>query len=126
MTYIPARPTTYRGTLMRSRLEARFAAYLDSIGKTWEYEPMAFADQYGQYLPDFAIKVRGDDGDVRRGYVEVRPTLEGARAAFDQMVIIWSSEPDAVLVVAVADSPWFVLEPGGDEWLMHSMDGWTP
>lgn len=44
-------PTTYRGTLFRSRLEARWAAFFDEMDWPWEYEPF---DADG-YIPDFAL-----------------------------------------------------------------------
>jgi len=39
---------------MRSRTEALYAASLHGIA-TWEYEPECFADEHGQYLPDFRV-----------------------------------------------------------------------
>lgn len=45
-------PTWYDGTLYRSRGEARWAVYFDSIGWEWVYEPV---DGDG-YIPDFLIK----------------------------------------------------------------------
>jgi hypothetical protein len=56
-------PTTYKGIQMRSRLEARWAAFFDNIGWQWEYEPF----QGRNYIPDFVIV--GDDPFV----VEVKP-----------------------------------------------------
>lgn len=94
MTMIPARPTTYRGIQMRSRLEALYAAAMDANGVTWEYEPRAFANERGQYLPDFLVI----DGPLRY-YVEVRPTVERGLLAPERMAIIWDSEPDAELFV---------------------------
>jgi hypothetical protein len=41
---------------MRSRLEARWAAVLDSAGLSWEYEPQVLRlgrGRGGSYLPDF-------------------------------------------------------------------------
>lgn len=49
----PAIPTVYRGTQMRSRLEARVAAMLDAVGIRWEYEPRAFTFGTVRYVPDF-------------------------------------------------------------------------
>lgn len=49
-----ARQTTYKGVRMRSRTEALYAASLHGIA-TWEYEPECFADEHGQYLPDFRV-----------------------------------------------------------------------
>jgi hypothetical protein len=43
--------TIYAGTWFRSRLEARWAALMDTIGWAWEYEPF---DLDG-YIPDFLV-----------------------------------------------------------------------
>lgn len=43
--------TAYKGTLFRSRLEARWAAFFDRVGWSWEYEPF---DADG-YIPDFLL-----------------------------------------------------------------------
>ncbi len=94
-TYIPARPTTYRGIQMRSRMEARVAAMLDGLGRKWRYEPRAFASQRGQYLPDFEIVV---DPPF---FIEARPTMEGAYRAMGQMLVILDSIPDASLSIVV-------------------------
>lgn len=48
-----ARPTNYRGTQMRSRLEATYAQVCDLLGIAWTYEPGALASEAGQWLPDF-------------------------------------------------------------------------
>jgi hypothetical protein len=100
---LKARPTTYNGIKMRSRLEAGFAAWLDKYGFVWEYEPHAFASTDGQYLPDFRLAA------VRcswlrhpsRVYVEVKPVMDrNDRHVPQAMATIWGSEPDAVLAVA--------------------------
>lgn len=43
----------YKGYLFRSRLEARWAIYLDTIGLEWEYESEGFDLDGVYYLPDF-------------------------------------------------------------------------
>ena len=97
---IPARPTIYRGIPMRSRLEARVAAWFDRHQIPWVYEPTAFADQDGQYLPDFEIKDFGVAGRGKRPvYVEVKPTWELADQWKPRMRIIWSSDPSADLLI---------------------------
>jgi hypothetical protein len=49
--------TVYRGYRFRSRLEARWAVWLDALGVDWDYEPEGFDLPYGtgtvSYLPDF-------------------------------------------------------------------------
>jgi hypothetical protein len=58
-------PTTYGGVNFRSRLEARWAAFFDLLGWSWEYEPI---DLKG-YIPDFIL------GFERPLLVEVKPFL---------------------------------------------------
>lgn len=45
-------PTTYRHTNFRSRLEARWAAFMDLIEWSWVYEPLDVAG----YIPDFLVQ----------------------------------------------------------------------
>jgi hypothetical protein len=48
--------TEYAGVLFRSRLEARWAVYLDDIGVRWLYEYEGFEFSNGKrYLPDFFL-----------------------------------------------------------------------
>lgn len=53
----PRRPapieTAYEGRLFRSRLEARWAVFLDALEVEWEYEREGYALPSGWYLPDF-------------------------------------------------------------------------
>lgn len=122
--YLPARETVYKGTKMRSRLEAGFARWLDSWPHlTWKYEPQAFAGAKGQYLPDFVadgFRVTWADGP-QRIYFECKPSIFGWRSQWDEvsgdrdeeergareedalwrrMAIIWESDPGALLVLA--------------------------
>lgn len=60
---IKARPTTYCGTLFRSRLEATWAAFFDIAGLPWAYEPIDFEG----WVPDFVLFLQ------RPVYVEVKP-----------------------------------------------------
>lgn len=101
-TLLTARPTTYNGIKMRSRLEARFAATMDLGGRlTWLYEPRAYASTKGQYLPDFQVTELDGATVDPPWFIEVKPTVEQAFMAMERMVIIWDSEPDATLCIAV-------------------------
>lgn len=106
---LKARPTTYKGIEMRSRLEARFAGALDDLGIQWEYEPRAFASGQNQYLPDFKVWVE----EEFVAYIEVKPHLgENNDAAGDilhAMRIIWDSEPDAMLCIATPELAPYLL-----------------
>lgn len=121
---IPARPTTYSGIRMRSRLEARYAAVLDAFGLTWTYEPRAYANAAGQYLPDFELPA---DDLAPIQFIEVRPTLDRGMLALTQMPVIWDSEPDAILVVTMPRIPfWYVAYGDRDRtWKLIPMSPWT-
>ena len=45
--------TRYKGYRFRSRLEARWAVFFDSIGVEWEYEKQGYNVNGTKYLPDF-------------------------------------------------------------------------
>ena len=103
---LKARPTTYNGIEMRSRLEARFAAYLDSWGLAWEYEPRAFANKDGQYLPDFRVQFASQSF-----YFEVKPEIQpfDPTAVLRRMRIIRDSDESAGLAVVTEDGTgWWV------------------
>lgn len=51
---IRAIPTSYAGCSFRSRLEARWAVFFDTLNIPWEYEPQGYVLSDGDwYLPDF-------------------------------------------------------------------------
>lgn len=58
-----AKPTLYRDTMFRSRLEARWAAFFDLAGWRWDYEPCDFDG----WTPDFRLN------GVESIYAEVKP-----------------------------------------------------
>ena len=90
-----ARPTTYKGIRMRSRLEAGYAMWLDTIHAQWEYEPECYATEAGQYLPDFRIdNIRDTLGPERFPvFVEVKPA--GWGGDLDLLARRMSIIPDA-------------------------------
>jgi hypothetical protein len=53
MADIKAIETRYKGCRFRSRLEARWAVFFDSLGIKWEYEKEGYSLPSGNYLPDF-------------------------------------------------------------------------
>lgn len=70
-------PTMFKGVLLRSRTEARWAAFFDALGWPWEYEPI---DLDG-YIPDFIlgfdagkllveVKSTEDDFDLAKAKIE--------------------------------------------------------
>lgn len=104
--YARGRTTLYKGIRMRSRLEASYAAWLDGNGWAWTYEPQCFADETGQYLPDFRL-------DNYNAYHEVKPPTADTAEALRRMHIIRASEPGAYL--------WVVVPTGN-----YPNQGWAP
>ncbi len=72
MSSIEAKPTEYKGTLYRSRLEARWAVYLDAHPKIIlpRYEPVCFPLASGTYTPDFYFFLKKSQGF----YLEIKPS----------------------------------------------------
>lgn len=100
MTRIKARPTIYKGIQMRSRLEAKYAKRLDDSPKviSWKYEPVCYADETGEYLPDFLVTTESG-----RAFIEVKPHVADLDEALRKMHIIRATVPTAALGVMVGD-----------------------
>lgn len=94
--------TLYKGYRFRSRLEARWAVFLDKLRVPYEYEPEGFnLGEAGCYLPDFRIKCYGYRGDC---LMEHEPTelyieVKGHMTEEDAKKIEAFSEEHPVLVV---------------------------
>jgi hypothetical protein len=85
MSQIKAIETFYKGYHFRSRLEARWAVFFDTLGIQWKYEDQGFERDIGvytanpegetyvanivRYLPDFYLPHRWGGGGI---YVEVK------------------------------------------------------
>ena len=73
METVKAIETFYKGYHFRSRLEARWAVFFDTLGIPWKYEDEGFEKEvHGEtvrYLPDFFLPYRWGGGGF---YVEVK------------------------------------------------------
>lgn len=70
---IKAIETQYKGYRFRSRLEARWAVFFDTLGIEWEYEKEGFdLGALGQYLPDFWLKNVGVRGYKKGMFAEIK------------------------------------------------------
>lgn len=68
---IKAIETHWKGYRFRSRLEARWAVFFETLGVDWQYEPEGFKTSEGPYLPDFFLP------NVRKGlWVEIKPNVK--------------------------------------------------
>lgn len=69
---IEPKKTSYKSTVFRSRLEARWAAFFDLVGWKWVYEPL---DLKG-WSPDFLVEFRCGHSDCPPSHtllVEIKP-----------------------------------------------------
>jgi hypothetical protein len=68
--------TEYKGYRFRSRLEARWAIFFDTLNIKWDYEMEGYelGDGMGDYLPDFSM---GSNNNMTfmEGFLEVKPIL---------------------------------------------------
>lgn len=98
---IKAIETYYNGYRFRSRLEARWAVFFDTVGITYEYEPEGFNVDGECYLPDFYLP----KFDV---YAEVKPPTEEAwieveNKCFD--FITWGGKIKAIIILSEIPNP---------------------
>lgn len=84
--FIKAIPTRYAGTQFRSRLEARWAAFFDLCGWSWDYEPI---DLDG-WCPDFLLTF-----PQATVYAEVKPVEAGMNmvqeGSFAKAIAHWTN-----------------------------------
>ena len=76
--------TEYNNYKFRSRLEARWAVFFDSLSIDYLYEPEGFGNEVARYLPDFHFQnglwVDGLDTPLPNIRVEIKPNLDLADA----------------------------------------------
>lgn len=69
LTRVAAIETEWGGWKFRSRLEARWAIFMDRAGVAFEYEPEGFETEAGRYLPDFYLP-------ELELWLEIKPRIE--------------------------------------------------
>lgn len=115
--------THYAGCRFRSRLEARWAVFLDHLHIDWEFEPQGFELPSGRYLPDFRISTGLPDAP--EFWIEVKGPVPDTRE------VTVASETNLYvgpLIILVGDIPrrrgagtaWLFQRDGRDgyEWVM--------
>lgn len=98
---VPAIETEWGGWKFRSRLEARWAIFMDRAGVQFEYEPEGFETEAGRYLTDFYLP-------EHRTWLEIKPRIElvteyerkriialgsATAASTDEMMLVLVGEP---------------------------------
>lgn len=78
MGQIKAIDTVYNGYRFRSRLEARWAVFFDTLGIEYEYEPEGFdLGEAGWYLPDFYLR-------KQNLWLEIKPLCDDPKQLEDK------------------------------------------
>lgn len=86
---ITAIPTTYNGINFRSRLEARWAAFFNFCGWSWEYESRPL----GEWIPDFVLKTQ-----LGELFVEVKPAVSSVlEKELERLMRLYSIERGILL-----------------------------
>lgn len=87
--------TNYKGYFFRSRLEARWAVFFETLGVEWEYEPEGYDIGGLYYLPDFRVKYL--DGGIH--WFEVKSDLERMTDEEKMKVKLFSKYVDAITIL---------------------------
>lgn len=93
---IKAIETVYNGYRFRSRLEARWATFFDTLGVKYEYEKEGYdLGKFGWYLPDFFIPAWD-------AYVEIKPSNRDAHVHSKAQFEAYLKETIAIAVKSQA------------------------
>ena len=131
--------TEYAGRRFRSRLEARWAVFLDACHADWEYEPQGYVlDDGTRYLPDFqvrGVRLRHADGmDVADIAIEVKGVMDPASEAKvkayaeERPILVLGGLPHGPNHVAnlsyglEGDGAVALLEPAGRRFVVPGID----
>src|SRR4051794_31093898 len=86
--------TRYAGCFFRSRLEARWAVFLDALGIVWQYEAEGYELPSTRYLPDFRLP-------GLKCFVEIKPFLLSRQEMRKAYELAIETEPDGWTVLAL-------------------------
>jgi len=101
--------TSYKGYLFRSRLEARWAVFFDTLGIKWEYEKEGYdLGDAGRYLPDFWLP--GFHFKETGLWVEIKPYINIGNDAMNKIVALCHYTQESLLLLdEVPDSKEYHL-----------------
>ena len=101
--------TYYKGYKFRSRTEARWAVFFDSLGVDWEYEPEGFVLSDGsRYLPDFKVTYfdRGCREHPMTYWFEVKGDLQSITDK--ELMKVFLFEHELILLVGAPSEKGYV------------------
>ena len=101
-------PTTYRGIVFRSVLEAKWARTFDEIHLAWKYEPVCLMlHNGGRYIPDFYLPQSGQffevKGKVANPHIQQLLDLDGTGELDVVMPLIDQDESESVEIRRLAE-----------------------
>lgn len=105
---IKAIETIYNGIRFRSRLEARWAIFMDALGVKWEYEPEGFTDGTLCYLPDFWLP------DLEC-YLEIKPTTPSEEEIKKAWIAVMATEKNLAFIVGRPADPLYIFSDWAPE-----------
>jgi hypothetical protein len=93
---IAAIPTQYKGITFRSRMEARWAVFMDAMGVPYEYEPEGFQLGELRYLPDFYLPLQDAFLEVKNPTADAidYEKIDRLVMATQKNVFVFSSGPN--------------------------------
>jgi hypothetical protein len=99
---IQSQPTNYLGITFRSKLEAVWALFFDSLGWSYRYEPQQYDIDKYKYKPDFLLP----DFDI---FIEIKPQDEvGKPISMTTQEIIVAKEKCQLLHLKTKKSVWLI------------------
>lgn len=98
MSELKAIETVYNGYRFRSRLEARWAVFMDALGVSYQYEPEGFDLDGMAYLPDFWLP----DLDT---WLEIKPKAPNDREQTVASKLAEYSRKDVVILAGIPGEP---------------------
>jgi hypothetical protein len=122
-THIAAIPTLYNGIQYRSRLEARFAEWLDAQKVDFQYEPGTVEGLgFNNYQPDFAVKWRNECNGHGGYQLHVNLYIEVKPKDLMQELDIFAEDQDEARVhgcrpqvgIEFSLHPWICVDMGSD------------
>jgi len=94
--------TYYKGKWFRSRLEAKWAVFMDELGVVWEYEPEGFKNEDGEcYLPDFFLP-------ILNCFLEIKPRKPTDAEREKCWIAVEATKKDLFILWGEPQDPWNV------------------
>lgn len=107
--------TIYKGIKMRSKLETKFAFFLDSLNIKWEYEPKTFLLSNGvPYRPDFYLT-------ELKIWCEVKGDIQQHNKDISKQFVI-DNDTTLILIDGLGNTHWFDNRMWGNIEYGHDTD----